>query len=71
MVTPTQNKGLKMTDTDFEALIAELAPVRKRHTVFVGSKSVTYYETIEAAEAEVARLKSDGYNDVRIFTTNF
>ena len=60
-----------MTDTDFEALITELAPVRKRHTVFVGSKSVTYYETIEAAEAEVARLKSDGYNDVRIFTTNF
>jgi hypothetical protein len=71
MVSPTQNKGLKMTDTDFEALIAELAPVRKRHTVFVGSKSVTYYETIEAAEAEVARLKSDGYNGVRIFTTNF
>lgn len=60
-----------MTDTDFEALIAELAPVRKRHTVFVGSKSVTYYETIEAAETEVARLKSDGYNGVRIFTTNF
>lgn len=60
-----------MTDTDFEALIAELGPVRKRHTVFVGSKSVTYYETIEAAEAEVARLKSDGYDGVRIFTTNF
>lgn len=60
-----------MTDIDFEALIAELAPVRKRHTVFVGSKSVTYYETVEAAEAEVARLTSNGYNDVRIFTTNF
>jgi hypothetical protein len=60
-----------MTDTDFEALIAELAPVRKRHTVFVGSKSVTYYETVEDAEAEVARLTSNGYNGVRIFTTNF
>ena len=60
-----------MTDADFEALIAELAPIRKRHTVFVGRKSVTYYENIEDAEAEVASLKSNGYKDVRIFTTNF
>jgi hypothetical protein len=60
-----------MTDTDFEALLAELSPVRKRHNVFVGTKSVTYYETTEDAEAEVARLKSEGYTDARIFTTNF
>ncbi len=65
-----------MTDTEFNAICASLGlpgiePVRKRHTVFVGRKSVTYYETVEAAEAEVARLKSNGYNDVRIFTTNF
>ena len=59
-----------MTDIEFEALIAELAPIRKRHTVFVGHKSVTYYETIEDAEAEVARLTSNGYNDAHIFTTN-
>lgn len=59
-----------MTDIEFEALIAELAPVRKRHTVFVGHKSVTYYETVEAAEAEVAHLKSCGHTDARIFTTN-
>lgn len=59
-----------MTDTDFEALIAELAPVRKRHSVYAGAKYVTYYETVEDAEAEVARLTSNGYNDVRIFTTN-
>lgn len=65
-----------MTDLEFNALCAELGlpgiePARKRHTVFVGTKSITYYETIEAADAEVARLKASGYADVRISTSNF
>lgn len=65
-----------MTDIEFNAICASLGlpgiePVRKRHTVYVGRKSVTYYETAEAAEAEVARLKSCGHADARIFTTNF
>ena len=59
-----------MTDTEFEALLAELAPIRKRHTVFVGSKSVVYYENIEEAEAEVLRLKACGCKNIRIHTTN-
>ena len=64
-----------MTDIEFNAICASLGlpgiePVRKRHTVFVGSKSITYYETIDAAEAEVARLKSCGYTNARIFTSN-
>ena len=60
-----------MTDLDFEALIAELAPIRQRHTVFVGTKCVTYYETLEEADAEAARLKDCGYADIRIRTTNW
>ena len=60
-----------MTNADFEALIAELAPVRKRHSVFVGSKSITYYESAEEAAAEAARLAALGYSDIRIRVTNW
>lgn len=60
-----------MTDADFEALIAELAPVREKHSIFIGSKSITYYENAEEAAAEVARLKADGYSDIRIRVTNW
>jgi len=60
-----------MTNAEFEALIAELAPIRKRHSIYVGTRNVTYYENIEEADAEVARLKACGHDDARIFTTNF
>lgn len=65
-----------MTDTEFNALCAELGlpgiqPARKRHTVYVGSKSVTYFETTAEAEAEAARLKSAGHAKVRIRTSDF
>ena len=60
-----------MTDAEFEALIAELAPTRERHSIYVGQRNVTYYETIEEADAEIARLKANGHADARIFTTNW
>lgn len=60
-----------MTDAEFEALIAELAPTRERHSIYVGQRSVTYYETIEEAEEEIARLKACGHADARILTTSF
>lgn len=60
-----------MTDAEFEALIAELAPLRQRHNVYVGTKSVIYYESLEEADAEVARLNACGHTDVRIRTTNW
>ncbi len=60
-----------MTDIDFEALIAELAPIRTRYSIFVGHKSITYYENAEEAEAEVARLEALGHTDVRVRTTNY
>lgn len=65
-----------MTDTEFNAICAQLGlpgiqPTRKRHTVYVGSKSVTYFETTAEAEAEVARLKAAGHTNVRIRTHDF
>lgn len=60
-----------MTDADFEALIAELAPVRYRHSIYVNDRNVTYYETIEEAEEEIARLKACGHDDARIRTTRW
>ena len=60
-----------MTDAEFEALIAELAPTRKRHNIYVGARNITYYETIEEADEEVARLKACGHVDARISTQNW
>lgn len=65
-----------MTDAEFNALAAELGiiaiePVRKRHTVYVGHKNVTYFENIDDALVEADRLKETGHSDVRIRTSNW
>ena len=64
-----------MTDAEFNALAAELGitiePARKRHTVYVGHKSVVYFENIDDALVEADRLKANGYADVHIRTSNW
>ncbi len=58
-----------MTDLEFNALCAEfgitLEAPSKRYNVYVGAKSVTYFESSEDAEAEVSRLKANGHSDAR------
>ena len=65
-----------MNDLEFNTLWAELGlpaiePARKRHSVYVGTKSITYYENLDDAQREVDRLEATGHSDVRIHTSNF
>ena len=64
-----------MTDLEFNALLEEcgitIEPVRKRHTVYVGTRSVVYFENIEEANEEANRLEANGHTGVRISTSNF
>ncbi len=76
VTTSTRQTGVTdMTKAEFNALAAELGitiePVRKRHTVYVGHKNVTYFENIDDALVEADRLKETGHADVRIRTSNW